>query len=147
MFQKILVPVDGSNTAWRALTAAGSLADKFQGELLVLTVVEPYDAISMMSMNLDRVVMERTLRAMKKASQKVLGKARAKLEEAGFQGHGEFVQKEGNAAELILSTARKEGVDAIVMGSRGLSGIEEFLLGSVSSKVTQYAEVPVFVVK
>ena len=33
------------------------------------------------------------------------------------------------------------------MGSRGLSGIEEFLLGSVSSKVTQYAEVPVFVVK
>ena len=41
----------------------------------------------------------------------------------------------------------KEGVDSIVMGSRGLSGIEEFLLGSVSSKVTQYAEVPVFVVK
>ena len=74
MFQKILVPVDGSNTAWRALTAAGSLAEKFQGELLVLTVVEPYDAISKMSMNLDRVVMERTLRAMKKASQKVLGK-------------------------------------------------------------------------
>ena len=93
MFQKILVPVDGSNTAWRALTAAGSLADKFQGELLVLTVVEPYDAISKMSMNLDRVVMERTLRAMKKASQKVLGKSPGQTGGSRFQGHEEFVRR------------------------------------------------------
>ena len=147
MFQKILVPVDGSNTAWKALRTAAALGEKFQGEILVLTVMEPYDAISNMSMNLDRKVLEKTLETMKKASFKVLDTAKDKLKEYGFSGKAEFMEKDGNAAELILKLARKSSVDSIVMGSRGLSGIEEFLLGSVSSKVTQYAEVPVFVVK
>jgi nucleotide-binding universal stress UspA family protein len=147
MFQKILVPVDGSNTAWKALRTAAALGEKFQGEILVLTVMEPYDAISNMSMNLDRTVLEKTLETMKKASFKVLDTAKDKLKEYGFSGKAEFMEKDGNAAELILKLARKSSVDSIVMGSRGLSGIEEFLLGSVSSKVTQYAEVPVFVVK
>ena len=147
MFQKILVPVDGSNTAWKALRTAAALGEKFQGEILVLTVMEPYDAISNMSMNLDRTVLEKTLETMKKASFKVLDTAKDKLKEYGFSGKAEFMEKDGNAAELIMKLARKSSVDSIVMGSRGLSGIEEFLLGSVSSKVTQYAEVPVFVVK
>ena len=114
---------------------------------MVVNVVEPYDAISSMSMHLDRVVLEKALKAMKKASLDVLDDAKARLEKAGFAGKADFVEKEGNAAELILSVARKEGADSVVMGSRGLSGITEFLLGSVSTKVTQYAEIPVLVVK
>lgn len=141
MFQKIVVPVDGSKTAWKALDTAASLAGKYGGDLVVVNVVEPYDAISSMSMHLDRVVLEKALKAMKKASLDVLDDAKARLEKA------DFVEKEGNAAELILSVARKEGADSVVMGSRGLSGITEFLLGSVSTKVTQYAEIPVLVVK
>lgn len=150
MFQKIVVPVDGSKTAWKALDTAASLAGKYGGDLVVVNVVEPYDAISSMSMHLDRVVLEKALKAMKKASLDVLDDAKARLEKAGFAGKADFVEKEGNAAnaaELILSVARKEGADSVVMGSRGLSGITEFLLGSVSTKVTQYAEIPVLVVK
>ena len=48
----------------------------------------------------------------------------------------------GNLFQLTYNA-----VDSIVIGSRGLSGVEEFLLGSVSSKVSQYAKVPVVVVK
>lgn len=147
MFQKIVVPVDGSKTAWKALDTAASLTGKYGGDLVVVNVVEPYDAISSMSMHLDRVVLEKALKAMKKASLDVLDDAKARLEKAGFAGKADFVEKEGNAAELILSVARKEGADSVVMGSRGLSGITEFLLGSVSTKVTQYAEIPVLVVK
>lgn len=54
---------------------------------------------------------------------------------------------DGNPAKLILSKAKKEKCDAIVMGSRGLSGIAEFFLGSVSTKVAQYSSIPVFIVK
>ena len=147
MFQKILVPVDGSNTAWKALKTAAVLAEKFQGELLVMTVMEPYDAIGSMSMNLDPKIMASNLGEMKKASMGVLEAAKGKVKEYGFTGKAEYVEMDGNPAKLILKKAKKDNCDAIVMGSRGLSGIAEFFLGSVSSKVSQYAEIPVFIVK
>lgn len=84
---------------------------------------------------------------MKKASLAVLDTAKEKLTEYGFHGKVSYEDGEGNPAELILEKSREDGCDSVVIGSRGLSGITEFLLGSVSSKVSQYAEVPVFVVK
>ena len=53
----------------------------------------------------------------------------------------------GHPSERIIALAKKVEADAIVIGSRGLSGIAEFFLGSVSSKVSQYAAVPVLIVK
>jgi nucleotide-binding universal stress UspA family protein len=53
----------------------------------------------------------------------------------------------GHPSERIIAFTKKEECDAIVLGSRGLSGIAEFFLGSVSSKVAQYAGVPVLIVK
>ena len=73
--------------------------------------------------------------------------AKEKLQEYGFKGKASFEESEGNPAERILEKSRETDCDSIVIGSRGLSGITEFLLGSVSSKVSQYAAVPVFVVK
>ena len=137
MFQKILVPVDGSETGWKALKTAAVLGEKFQGELQVFTVTEPYD----------ENIMDRSNRELKKASLAVLDAAKEKLTEYDFKGGASYEEKAGNPAELILEKSREDGCDSVVMGSRGLSGITEFLLGSVSSKVSQYAEVPVFVVK
>lgn len=147
MFQKILVPVDGSDTAWKALKTAAALASRFQGEIRVFTVMEPYNSLSLFQITLDQNLMDRSNREMKKASLAVLDTAKEKLTEYGFHGKVSYEDGEGNPAELILEKSREDGCDSVVIGSRGLSGIEEFLLGSVSSKVTQYAEVPVFVVK
>lgn len=147
MFQKILVPVDGSDTAWKALKTAAALASKFQGEIRVFTVMEPYNSLSLFQITLDQNLMDRSNREMKKASLAVLNTAKEKLTEYGFHGKVSYEDGEGNPAELILEKSREDGCDSVVIGSRGLSGITEFLLGSVSSKVSQYAEVPVFVVK
>lgn len=147
MFQKILVPVDGSNSAWKALQTAAALAERFQGELRVFTVMEPYNSLSLFQITLDENLMDRSNREMKKASLAVLDMAKEKLQEYGFKGKASFEESEGNPAELILEKSRETDCDSIVIGSRGLSGITEFLLGSVSSKVSQYAAVPVFVVK
>ncbi|MEE1598765.1 MULTISPECIES: universal stress protein [Acidaminococcus] len=147
MFQKILVPVDGSDTAWKALKTAAALASRFQGEIRVFTVMEPYNSLSLFQITLDQNLMDRSNREMKKASLAVLDTAKEKLTEYGFHGKVSYEDGEGNPAELILEKSREDGCDSVVIGSRGLSGITEFLLGSVSSKVSQYAEVPVFVVK
>ncbi|WP_317423562.1 universal stress protein [uncultured Acidaminococcus sp.] len=147
MFQKILVPVDGSDTAWKALKTAAALASRFQGEIRVFTVMEPYNSLSLFQITLDQNLLDRSNREMKKASLAVLDTAKEKLTEYGFHGKVSYEDGEGNPAELILEKSREDGCDSVVIGSRGLSGIMEFLLGSVSSKVSQYAEVPVFVVK
>lgn len=147
MFQKILVPVDGSDTAWKALKTAVALASRFQGEIRVFTVMEPYNSLSLFQITLDQNLLDRSNREMKKASLAVLDTAKEKLTEYGFHGKVSYEDGEGNPAELILEKSREDGCDSVVIGSRGLSGITEFLLGSVSSKVSQYAEVPVFVVK
>ena len=147
MFQKILVPVDGSDTAWKALKTAAALASRFQGEIRVFTVMEPYNSLSLFQITLDQNLMDRSNREMKKASLAVLDTAKEKLTEYGFHGKVSYEDGEGNPAELILEKSREDGCDSVVIGSRGLSGIAEFFLGSVSSKVSQYAEVPVFVVK
>ena len=145
MFKKILVPVDGSQTSWKALDTARSLAEKYDGRLLVITVMIPYGSGSFLQMSLDQTLIDQNNAAMKKAGFATLDMAKDKL--GSYAGDVEYLEETGNPAELILDACKETGCDTIVIGSRGLSGVEEFLLGSVSSKVSQYAKVPVVVVK
>ena len=145
MFKKILVPVDGSQTSWKALDTARSLAEKYDGRLLVITVMIPYGSGSFLQMSLDQTLIDQNNAAMKKAGCATLDMAKDKL--GSYAGDVEYLEETGNPAELILDACKEKGCDTIVIGSRGLSGVEEFLLGSVSSKVSQYAKVPVVVVK
>ena len=145
MFKKILVPVDGSQTSWKALDTARSLAEKYDGRLLVITVKIPYGSGSFLQMSLDQTLIDQNNAAMKKAGFATLDMAKDKL--GSYAGDVEYLEETGNPAELILDACKEKGCDTIVIGSRGLSGVEEFLLGSVSSKVSQYAKVPVVVVK
>ena len=145
MFKKILVPVDGSQTSWKALDTARSLAEKYDGRLLVITVMIPYGSGSFLQMSLDQTLIDQNNAAMKKTGFATLDMAKDKL--GSYAGDVEYLEETGNPAELILDACKEKGCDTIVIGSRGLSGVEEFLLGSVSSKVSQYAKVPVVVVK
>jgi nucleotide-binding universal stress UspA family protein len=53
----------------------------------------------------------------------------------------------GNVAEIIVETAGEEGFDLIVMGSRGLGGLQHLMLGSVAEAVTRRAPCPVLIVR
>ena len=59
----------------------------------------------------------------------------------------ESVILEGNPAEDIIGFAEKNGIDLIVMGTQGITGIKRFLLGSVAEKVVRHATKSVFVVR
>ena len=55
--------------------------------------------------------------------------------------------EEGDAAAKIIDTSNKLDVDLIVLGSKGISELGRYLLGSVANKVVQYAHKPVMVVR
>ena len=145
MFEKILVPVDGSETSWRALAEARELATAFNGELHVINVIQPYNNSAMLIVPLDQATISQGNAELAKIGGSVLQTAKNKLQD--FNGKKNFDLEVGHPSERILAYCKEKQCTAIVIGSRGLSGIAEFFLGSVSSKVSQYADVPVLIVK
>lgn len=145
MFKKILVPVDGSETAWRALNNALEIGKKFESEILVVNVIQPYNNAALLAVPLDHATINQGNSELEKVGDKVLELAK---EMVGSYPHKvEYDMEVGHPSERIIAFSKKVEADAIVLGSRGLSGIAEFFLGSVSSKVSQYATVPVLIVK
>jgi nucleotide-binding universal stress UspA family protein len=147
MFKKIVVPVDGSESAWRALDQAAALAGKFEGELLIMTVIQPFNNAALLAVPLDHNIISQSNADMEVVGQEILARAKERLTADGFAGNAEYKIELGNPSERILTIAKAEKADAIVLGSRGLSGIAEFFLGSVSTKISQYANIPVLIVK
>ncbi|MCH3951681.1 MAG: universal stress protein [Acidaminococcus sp.] len=145
MFEKILVPVDGSETSWRAMEEARQLAEAFKGELVVINVVQPYNNAALLVVPLDQATISQGNAELTKLGNSVLETAKEKMKD--FKGKVEFILEVGHPSERILAVSKDKNCTAIVIGSRGLSGIAEFFLGSVSSKVSQYATVPVLIVK
>ncbi|MCH3913708.1 MAG: universal stress protein [Acidaminococcaceae bacterium] len=142
MFKKILVPVDGSDSSWRALAAAKEMAEKFGGDLVVVTVTQPIDHLNLLVV---RREFQDTLAELKEVSEKIISLAKMKL--TGYEKKVDYVIKEGHPAECIVALAKEKECDSIVIGRRGLSGVEEFFLGSVSSNVAQQSVVPVVIVR
>jgi nucleotide-binding universal stress UspA family protein len=69
-------------------------------------------------------------------------------EEAGAAGLvTETYAEEGDPAHVLIDVAQQQGADLIVVGARGLTGLERFLLGSVSSKLAHHAPCSVTIVR
>ncbi len=145
MFKKILVPVDGSEGSWRALEHAVALGEKFDSTIVVANVIQPYNNAALLAIPLDHSTVQQGNNELEKIGDKVLEMAQEKLTK--YPHTVEYSLEVGHPSERIIALAKKAECDAIVLGSRGLSGIAEFFLGSVSSKVAQYANVPVLIVK
>jgi nucleotide-binding universal stress UspA family protein len=127
---KILVPIDGSEHSFRALRYVSMLATKDNPEVTLLYVQET--SIFRLRPNATKEIGNRILSA---AATQLKGvKPEQKLES-------------GDPAKTILKTAKKGDYDLIVIGSRGHSTTEMFMLGSVSDHVVQYADRPVLVTK
>ena len=146
MFKKILVPIDGSDTAWKALDQAIVLGERFESKLVVVHVVEPYSGnIAPLITPWDSTELFQVNSALEEAGEKILAMAKEKL--ANYAKHVECILEVGHPAERIINLSKASGCDLIVIGSRGLSGIADFLLGGVSSSVVEYASVPVLIVR
>ncbi|CEH28508.1 hypothetical protein AM501_21865 [Aneurinibacillus migulanus] len=148
MFDKILVAIDGSEMSDKALEATVSIAKEQDAQVSLLYVgkevaIPPYmvGEMAYISREYDIDFNE----AMKKEGEELLGRAKAKAEAAGVKTEALYVK--GDPARQIVEKAQEGAYQLIVIGSRGLSGLKEMMLGSVSHKVSQLASCPVLIVK
>jgi nucleotide-binding universal stress UspA family protein len=144
MFERILVAVDGSPFAERALACAVDIAKKYAARLIILHVVlRRFYAVTPSEAGVLATTVY--VKEMEAEGQEIIKKAEEYAKIAGVSYECKLVQ--GVPADEIVKSGRTEKVDLIVVGSRGLSEVRGFLLGSVSDKVSHHAKCPTLIVK
>jgi nucleotide-binding universal stress UspA family protein len=140
---KLLVPVDGSENALRAVDFVIKKAGWYREpvEIHLLNVQPP-----IVSGNVTMFISQDQLNDYyQEEGLKALESARAKFDGAQVPYKHHILV--GDPAETITRFAREQGCDQILMGTRGLGAIGSLLLGSVATKVIHLADVPVLLVK
>lgn len=139
--KSILVPVDGSEHSNMAAAWAATLAAITGAKLTLLHV---FNLGSAETMGLSQLSREDIRRRIDNHAAERFEKAKAAMTaEVEFETLADF----GRPADEIVSVAKANGFDHIVIGSRGLSPMGELLLGSVSERVLRRAPCPVTVVR
>ncbi len=143
----ILLAYDGSPDARAALDHAARLLPG--ADVTVLTIWESFPGgagggmMGMASVYVDPIEVDQANEeAAKKQAQEGADRARA----AGLQAQARTARSAAGTAAAILAAAARINAEAIVMGTRGLTGLKSFFLGSVSHAVLQHADRPVVVV-
>ncbi len=137
----LLVAVDGSASALRAVEHAALAAKRASAEVCVVNVQLPIRLGQPMK-DADRAEIDRYQQA---EGQLILDAAMVVLRDRGIAHHGRVAV--GEVAQTIVGTAQELGAEQIVMGSRGMSALPNLVLGSNASKVIHLAQVPVTIVK
>lgn len=138
---RLLVAVDGSDNAMRAVRAVVVLAQRGLPLEVVLCNVQPDIRSGEVGMITPVDVAEAQRR---RAADAAIAAASVPLENAGITV--DWLQVSGDAAQEIALAAHQRGCDTVVVGRRGLSPLAGVLLGSVSARVARLSEVPVMVV-
>jgi nucleotide-binding universal stress UspA family protein len=139
--QSIVVGTDGSPSAAAAVRRATELATG-SGALVHLVTAYP-DVPS----HRERITSsaKRDPINLREAAESVLARAAGELEahNVAVETHAE----EGEPADVVIEVAQQQNADLIVVGDRGLTGLQRFLLGSVSSKLSHHAPCSLMIVR
>jgi len=147
MYERILVPLDGSELAEVAIPYVGELASRlksqatlFQAVLLSYPVLTVGDVISWIP-----PYTERDIEQLKADTKKYLEKAGEALKGKGIPAKSEVAI--GDPAKEIVDYADEHDIGLIIMATHGRSGIKRWAIGSVADKVARYARQPVMIIR
>ena len=142
MFRHILVPVDGSDCSLQALDTAAAFAKEQGAVLSICTVVDPAKAAAMAFG--EAAMTSAALDALDEEGRMLVEDAAARIRPIW---PADTTVLDGAPVENIVEHAKASGVDLIVIGSHGRSGLPRLLLGSVAEGVIRNAASPVLVVR
>lgn len=141
-YKRMLVGYDSSENAKRALARAIALSTEqgsaIQIVVVVTTVLTVYGPTAPYY---PPGFPEQIIKEGKRSLEEALNTAKA------FGSNVSGSVEDGHPSEIILRLAESEGIDLIVLGRRGISGVERFLMGGVSSSVVNHSKCDVLVVK
>jgi len=135
---KILVPVDNSPFSFKALEKAIDMAKKELAELSVISVALEFQDVEEIPVSYAAKFNDQAVRAVKKAAEIA--------QKSGLEVKTR-VEVGASPADNIVKYAEESGTDLIVMGHRGLTGLDRFLVGSVAGRVVAHAPCSVLVVR
>lgn len=138
MYDAILVPTDGSETASNATDVAISLAKQHDATLHVIHVVEFVDLPGEYTAFEDELV---------ERGNQVVNEVDKRARNAGIESHLAVLEQDRPTHETILAYATDHDIDLFVMGTHGRTGVDRFLLGSVTERTLAAASQPVLTVR
>ena len=146
MYQRILVPIDGSETSLQGLDEALRLAQLSGAVLRLVHVVDELKYVT--GFETYAVYSADVVPLMKKAGERILQEGRERAERAGIEAETVlFTSLAGRVSELVAEQARAWNADLIVVGTHGRHGVGRALLGSDAEQVLRIAPVPVLLVR
>ncbi|MEM3685252.1 MAG: universal stress protein [Conexivisphaerales archaeon] len=140
----ILVAVDGSENAARAVEIASKIAKTNDAELTILHVISFQSAMYYAAgpTQIDRLEEEA-----RRNAERYVGSALSIAEKFRVKAVTEIIEHMDSVVMGIVEYSEREHVDLIVVGTRGLGGFKRLILGSVASGVVHYAHCSVLVVR
>jgi nucleotide-binding universal stress UspA family protein len=148
MINRILVAIDGSSHAKKAVEFAADFASRYDAVVYLLHVVQKARIPEEMKdyMEVEHVKMPPEKGYMETIGKKILEDAQGILSGRGIKKI-EKVLLVGDAPQEIVDFAKKENMDVIVLGNQGLGRLKEFLVGTVTNKVFHTAHCTCITVK
>jgi nucleotide-binding universal stress UspA family protein len=142
--ETILVATDFSESADRAVQTAVEFAKKFGAKLVVLHAYRVEIPMASPMMAGGYVLPDGFFEQLGKHAKEQVEKAADEIKKQGVDATGLAIEE--SAAMAILDVAKERSVDLIVMGTRGLTGLKHFALGSVADRVVRSAPCPVLTI-
>ena len=141
--QKILIPIDFSDTSMLAIEHAGFTAQLFKAELILLHVIEKHwEQFSVVAPELRISTPNELTGAIEKKLSEIASDIQKKYGVKSFH-----VTSTGNIFNEILSVSKEYNADLVVMGTHGISGVVDFFIGSNTYKMVTKSECPIISVQ
>jgi len=146
MYQRILVPIDGSSTANRGVDEAIRLAKLAGAQVRLLHVLD--ELIFVTGFETGATYINDLLPKLKEGGEAILEDARRRVEAAGVPVETHLMECLGSrTSDIVVEQANSWKADLIVLGTHGRRGIGRWLLGSDAEQILRSAKVPVLLVR
>jgi nucleotide-binding universal stress UspA family protein len=146
---RVLVPIDGSKHSGEVVQFLLQMPLPHHTEVLLMTVVQSFAAAFVKAYTLDlerdRQIIAELQKSEEEAAERLITEAERQFHSGGYKTS--VIVARGDPSQEILREAARRSVDLITLGAKGLSEVRGFLLGSVSQRITRYAQPSVLIVR